>query len=84
MHVCMSANIYDLKIKLFIFFVIFTDCGVSQVVFFSLVVFQSDFNARCFKMEIQKRIFFVFFIIIYDLFLSKYVYFRQNRSREIF
>ena len=50
----MSTNIYDLKIKLFIFFVIFTGCGVSQIVFFSLVVLQSELNARGFKMVVQK------------------------------
>ena len=76
----MSTNIYDLKIKLFIFFVIFTGCGVSQVVFFfSLVVFQSELNAGGFKMEIQKRIFFVFLSLLMSF--SKYVYFRQNHSK---
>ena len=30
----MSAYIYDLKIKLFIFIVVFTGCGVSHVFFF--------------------------------------------------
>ena len=53
-----------LRIKLFIFFVIFTGCGVSHVVFFSLMVFQLEFNARGFKMEIQKvkKVFFIIFI----------------------